>query len=87
MSLKWINGQLRGDGKNVGLWGCVGTDALRESFGHCTRPTMATSMVIEEAAVDKRFHMSREGSMRWDSGGGYSTSVDIETPRIEEVRE
>jgi hypothetical protein len=82
---KWIDGQLRGDScEDVGLWGCVGTDALKRSFGDCTWPTMATSMVIEEAAVDKRFHMSREGTLRWDSRGGYSTSVDIEIPRIEE---
>jgi hypothetical protein len=78
-SIKRINGQLRGDGcKNVGLWECVETDALRRrSFGNCTRPTVTPSMDIDEAAVDKRFQMSREGTTRWDSGGGYNTSVDI----------
>jgi hypothetical protein len=45
---------------------------------------MAASMDIEKAAVYKGVHMSGEGTMRWDSGGGYSTSVDIETPQIEE---
>jgi hypothetical protein len=42
-------------------------------------------MDIDEAAVDKRFQMSREGTMRWDLGGGYNTSTVIETPQIGEV--
>ncbi len=86
-AIKRINGQLRGGGcENVGLWGYVETGALRRrSFGDCTRPTVAPSMDIDEAAVDKRFQISREGAMRWDSGGGYNTSIDIETPQIGEV--
>lgn len=65
-AIKWINGQLRGEAcENVGLWGCVETDALRRrSFGNCTRQTVAPSADIHEAAVDKRFHMSGEGTMR-----------------------
>ena len=84
------SGQLRGGGcENVGLRGCVETDALRRrSIGDCTRPTMAPSTHIDEATVNERFRMSEEGTMRWNSRGGYSnavTSVDIETPQIEEV--
>jgi hypothetical protein len=86
-AIKRINGQLRGDGReNVGLWGCVETDALRRrSSEDCTRPTVAVSMDIGEAAVDKRFHMSGQSTTRWDSGIGYNTSIDIETPEIGEV--
>lgn len=63
---KRINGQLRGGGcENVGLWGCFETDALRRrSFGDCTRPTVASSTDIDEAALEERFYMSGEGTMR-----------------------
>jgi len=83
-AIKRMNRRPRGDGcEGVGLWRCVETDALRRrSFGDRTRPTVPPSMDIDEAAVDKRFHMSGEGTMRWDSGGGYNTSIDIETPQV-----
>jgi hypothetical protein len=87
-AIKWINVQLRGDGcENVDLCGRIKAGGLRRGYpGGCTRPDVAPSPDIDEAATtDKRVYMSGDGAVRRVSRGGYNISVDIEAPKIEEV--
>ena len=71
----------RGDScEDVVLLGCVETESLRGKFlVNCTWQSVASSMNIERAAVDKGLHMSGEGTMRRDSGCVCSTRIDIKT--------